>query len=95
MSNPVQRVTSVITDQLPKVEKACEEISAMGNAVALRAINTVYQIGQQFKAMDEAVTELEGLLAQASNGPPPDQRIEMPQEVNPNGPLDKPISLVK
>lgn len=80
----VERVTSVITDIMPKVEKAADEISAMGNAVGLRAINTLHRIGGQFREMDDAVTKLEALLAQATNGPPP---ANMEGEVNPNGPL--------
>lgn len=93
MTNPVQRVTSVLADQMPKLEKMCDEVSAIGNSVVLRAVNAVHSIGQQFKTLDDTVTELEklaGLSNSAAMGVKPvpgPESIPMPQEVNPNGPL--------
>lgn len=93
----VKRVVGVITDQMPKLNKLCDDVAAMANASVLKAAKVVSDIAQDFERLDRAVGELEALRG-LPNSQAPEEKLgagEVPTEPNPNGLPDLGPRLVK
>lgn len=75
-SNGVARVTSVLLDQMPKLNAACDEVAARAQASILRAAKVVSDISADFDRLDAACTQLEALRAASSNNPPATPALE-------------------
>lgn len=72
----VTRVTNVITSEIPKLNKICDDVAAQAQASVLRAAKVVSDIGADLRALDAAVTQLEDLRNQSTNNPPADQALD-------------------
>lgn len=93
----VKRVVGVITDQMPKLNKLCDDAAAMANASVLRAAKVVSDLMQDFERLDQAVGELEALRG-LPNAQAPEERLgagDVPTDINPNGLPDLGPRLVK
>lgn len=92
----VRRVTAVLTDQLPKINKLCEDAAAMGQTTLLRTAKVVSDIMSDFQALGKATDDLERLRG-LRNAQEPDEKLPSlgPTEVNPNGPPIEPLKVVK
>jgi hypothetical protein len=75
-SNGVARVTSVLLDQMPKLNAACDEIAARANTTILRAAKVISDVSADFDRLDAAVSQLEDLRALGSNNPPATPELE-------------------
>lgn len=82
----VKRVVGVITDQMPKLNKLCDDAAAMANASVLRAAKVVSDLMQDFERLDQAVGELEALRG-LPNAQAPEERLQGAPSENPNGPM--------
>lgn len=71
----VARVTSILTDQMPKLNALCDEVAAKAQTSVLRAAKVVSDIASDFDRFEAAVTALEDLRGLGSNNPPAGQAL--------------------